>query len=246
MTFIVFGFHKSGTTFLKNLIEYVSKKTKFRHLTYNKCIKSSNTSDSHTIICPVRYPSHLSKLDLNDEDQVFVQVRNPFDTLISEYYSFGYTHPPNGGKKEYDDIISVNVRRKDISMNNLDVDKYCLKYSDHLLRRYDALHEMLQNIDSKIQVLYYSDMIHDFDKYLSVFLGSLGLSHKYDEIYNKYNAQFSKFKPIEDKEIIKKKSKSHRRNGIPGEYKLKLKESTLKILEKKFEKYYKRETFYIE
>ena len=196
----------------------------------------------YDIVCPVRYPIHLESINIKSNDVIFVQLRNPFDTLISEYYSFGFTHPPNGDSIENGEIISVNVRRQYIKKHQLGLDDYCLKYADHLIKRYEHLIKVVTKLKKnrcKVIPLYYSDMMLNFEDYFEKLCKHIKIDKTTkNAIYLKYKGQFTNFRPLNDNNIVKNRVKSHRRNGIPGEYKNKLKKQTLEVLIHKFAKYY--------
>lgn len=98
---------------------------------------------------------------LSDGCVGLVMVRDPRDILISEYYSFGFTH----GISKHPEVSSwqLNVRENIASMT---LDEYVLDRAPSVLANLLELYKISENC-SQHEILRYEDLIEDFDLFVS-------------------------------------------------------------------------------
>ena len=115
MNIQVYAFHKSGSMFLFRLFKYISIKNRIHYYSINANNEAKYKLDNsnNKILCPLR---HEPRETYNESIKYIVHYRNPIDTLISQYYSFGYIHaiPISPDKK----IKFLKRRAKDTITNN--------------------------------------------------------------------------------------------------------------------------------
>lgn len=151
---------------------------------------------------------------------VMFLIRDPRDILVSQYYSFGFSHPFNSTDPER--LAEQETWRKKIQSKT--VDEYVLDESDALLRRYSQLME-LETACARSTTLQYEDMIGNFDAFLNQFTKVAPLQPGVAEkIYLS-----TRPRPRED-------IHSHRRSGKIGGFRDKLEPATIDALNEKFSK----------
>ena len=151
MKLICFCFHKSGSTFFYRLFREIAYINNIDYYSINKTSMDIdkrvlpecmwNDELENYILCPTRGAPRDYRKDL----KYIIHFRNPLDIMISQYYSFGYTHgvpDPNSNKEKYDFFMK---RRKIIQSQT--IDEYCLSQ---------------ENIDeiNKILFMYYLQYIY--------------------------------------------------------------------------------------
>jgi hypothetical protein len=174
--------------------------------------------------------------DRIEEYSVLLHLRDPRDVLTSAYYSHAYNHR-----------ITERFKPSDEQRRNWEeqgVDNFVVDRIERVKREYEDLctHFLGKN---NVTLLKYEDMVVNYGKWLEGFLSAfaefepkqrtgigriLGLNtHQkiYTSVYNKYKGEFSPEKKKED-------VYSHKRQVSPGDYKRKLKKSTIELLNNEF------------
>jgi hypothetical protein len=179
---------------------------------------------------PIRVSSHpgLEKKKLVDptinvdfisSKSCIIFTRDPRDILVSEFYSFGYTHPLNPVKEKR--IWQLELRKK---IQNQSIDDYAIENCDHLKKSFEILIKIQKNARNTTN-LRYEDMINNFLK----FSDKLNAVLEFDnDIYSEF---YELTRPLEN---INKNS--HKRSGNPGDYQKEFKEETIQYLNKNLRK----------
>ncbi len=150
-----------------------------------------------------------------EDFRVFLQLRDPRDVLTSLYFSTAYSHALINQKM-------VDRRKKAKSMS---VDEYVLANSAQYERIYKQYCEVLQK-NSKIFFLKYELMVSEFDDWIMKLSEHIGLDqHSALIAVIKNKASFK----VESEDIY-----SQRRQVTPGDFRRKLKPSTIEALNKQF------------
>ena len=102
MKFAFYCFHKTGSMFIYRYCKFISRNSNYKLFSVengngptskqdiDKFLNQDNIIIAPVRICPSKY--------FNDVNYI-IHIRDPIDILISEYYSFGYTHPLLKNKK---------------------------------------------------------------------------------------------------------------------------------------------------
>jgi hypothetical protein len=154
---------------------------------------------------------------------VVLMIRDPRDILVSEYYSYGYSHavPLKRGNK-YDKFMKMRRMARQLT-----VDEYVIGESDRLYNTYQRYIRLLVNRYPLVYVTKYEDMTSDF----GVWLGNL-LDHCELKVSSGLLRSFFE----ESKKLQPKKEDvyQHNRKGMPGDYREKLKQETIDNLNLRF------------
>lgn len=168
------------------------------------------------------FPTPDEKFDTNLDVQHLVQVRDPRDILVSEYFSLGWIH------SDKDWNASDQKRRQTI--REMSIDQYVLKQDKinpyPLWERYRPILSLSRQPD--ITIVRYEDMVNQFDRWLLPVLQLLEL-----EPINRWQKTLQghyrdEFQPGES-------PGSHKRNVAPGDHRSKLLPETIAILNQQFE-----------
>lgn len=157
-----------------------------------------------------------------DKFLIILMIRDPRDLLVSLYYSLAYSHPiPNGENKKANFIDRKNLAlEKGIDVFVLDqMEYYYTLFTDYI--------KYLLPLNN-VYVTKYEDMVLSFEKWFDGLLNFSNLSLNENE-YIRLIEENKNLKPR--KENVNK----HIRKGIIGDYREKLKDETIKILDNKFE-----------
>ena len=227
---IVHSLHKSASMFLYQLFKDLSERQSFSYFSVNNSPANRQDVDSNIktnfCICPERkfnfdehnYP-HLS-------DVVhIVQIRDPRDILVSEYFSNGWIHPDEQWSERRKQLRTV--------IKKMSIDEYVLEAAETLGTfgnlplniRYQPILNLSLPENHQITILKYEDMITNFkdwlDKAIQPFQFDLTLNPlSVDEYYEKYKYEFQE----------KTETLEHKRKMTPGDHKEKLKQGTIEKL----------------
>ena len=229
----VHSLHKSGTMFLFNF---------FRHLChiYNVTMLSTNhstASDYDSISdlqslssvangkrivcrCPIRtFELEGFKVPNANQHRIF-HLRDPRDMLVSEYFSFGWTHATD------DDL---DGRRLEIQQ--MSIDEYVIGQSEQSTWPLEQKFQPLLDYDFDPQretVVKYEQMVTNFPFWCAKVLKAYGCRFPKSLTVRMAWRYRKEFKPSAE-------SLQHKRRMTPGDYKEKLKPETIKILNRRFE-----------
>lgn len=187
--------------------------------------------DKIGFFAPIRFFVNMANLK---ESNVILHLRDPRDMLVSMFYAYCYSH--RGPVKGY-----TGYRKK---IADEGIDNFCLRmvregvptligdygtgghikeFAGNILRRYeDYANKLLKKPD--VTLIKYEEMVTNFNKWLSKLVSALDFDNEEEIIkmlYIKYKNEFV----IERENIY-----SHKRKIVPGDYKGKLKPSTIKEL----------------
>lgn len=173
--------------------------------------QQSQNMISRLLIEPVCDPDFL-----RERTAVFL-VRDPRDILVSEYYSFGYTH----GLSQVEDLRREQIRKR-AEIQDLSLDDYVLSAAPQQRNWFNQIHE-LEVICDRSVILRYEDMVESFDTFLEAARKLLPISDSVaEEMYRR-----SRPKKKEDQS-------SHRRSGKTQGFRAKLKTQTIANLNQQF------------
>ena len=173
-------------------------------------------------------PFRVSPYEYEENLKYIIHYRNPLDILISQYYSFGYTHPvPDKSKVWYEEFIK---KREIIQSQTLD--EYCLsqKNIDDINEKYNSLFNWIEKYKHKENVFIsdYDDMYYNFEDWLKKIFDFLSL-----KTYNETLSMFEKEFKNSNEEHIKtdvKDVKRHHRSGLSKQYLIELKKTTIEFV----------------
>lgn len=160
-----------------------------------------------------------------DDYQILLVLRDPRDAVVSQYFSFLYSHgfPFLTNRKQIE--AKMHKRKKRISEETVDDYVIRLMNSDYIKKYYTYCQELIGK--PNVLFLKYEDMVNDFDSWLKSILEFFRLNVNRGVVNDIIrNADFK----VEKENIY-----SHKRQVIPGDYKRKLKRETIEELNKKWE-----------
>jgi len=175
----VFALHKSGSMFLYEYFKLLSNLNNLNYYSVNNHPQNQNDYNIKGCICPIRNISKDEQLDI-DETYIF-HFRNPIDTLISEYYSFGFTHiSENSWQQERKEYIQ-----------SITIDQYCINESNILLDRYKNMIDFinLHYYNENIIISKYDHMFYNFKQWNKDICSQLNINGE-DKLYNQFKSQF--------------------------------------------------------
>ena len=147
--------------------------------------------------------------NLHDKKILFL-IRDPRDILVSMYYSFGFTHGFSVNEK----IREFQERRRSI-IKKMTVDDYVVKEAHLLSQKFKIVNSLRMNINNHI-LLKYEDMIEKYDEFYRQLNEFIPLT---DDM--KFNL-FERTRPRKKEQLM-----NHKRSGIVGGYKQKLRKDTV-------------------
>ena len=187
-------------------------------------------------LCPERHFSFESyQFHCMSQLVHIVQIRDPRDILVSEYFSLGWTHPSEYGQWKWDnDLLEL---RDDLQAGKVSIDDYVLGAAEieapffgdsPLNARYEPLLRQAEN--RRIIVVKYEDMVMNFRRWTGKVLepfyaNSLSRGVATGRYYLKYRKEFR----------YRGERMTHKRKMLPGDHKEKLKPATIKKLNVIFE-----------
>jgi hypothetical protein len=172
--------------------------------------------------CALVYRFFPTEKTLNNTDIIhLIQIRDPRDVLVSLYFSLGYIHDYGKNTK--------NVRDK---IQKIDINTFVLKNSFYFEEIYKDL--FISTKYKNVQYLSYKDMVINFKTWANNNVKYFNLNEQQKEsLYLQHYSQFENIKETSKEELLKGPTK-HNRKMLPGDYKEKLNDETIDILNKKF------------
>lgn len=160
----------------------------------------------------------------NLEDYLIVlMIRDPRDIVVSSYYSTAYSHPLPS--KRSDKSAAFFDKRQ--NAQQITIDEYALQEAEEVLAVYDRYIDLLLNRTSNLYVTKYEQMVQDHHQWMLDLFNYCQLEVS-STLLATLKAEHERLRP--KKEDIN----SHNRKGKAGDYKEKLKSSTIAILNHKF------------
>ena len=188
-----------------------------------------NSASGHKIHAPIRE----TPKDFKSDTLYLIHLRDPLDILISQYYSYGYTHiEPND-----ENLLKLFQQRRN-EIQNQTIEEYCsndkviaeLKSKFAKVRDWQEKHVNEKNIINS----FYDDMFYNFKYWNNQITNHLKLDNDLSVfLYNKFHESFM-VRPIDNKEILNGRAKPHKRNGRSGQYKTELSDKLVKRLQEHF------------
>mgnify|MGYP001450815604 CR=1 FL=1 len=193
----IYPIHKSASSLQKRIYHYINFKLEYE-----------------TIICKRLSDKRFSKI--KNLEKFFIVLRHPLNTLISQYYSFGWTHSnTNFNKARF--LERERIRQ-------LTLDDYILESQKSLYTKFNFSYTYINKI------IKYENMMNKPDKFLEFITRNCNAMHLLDEIKDRFIKDFM-FDGIDlSQQIVDNKVISHKRNLDDNEYQKKLKKSTLDSL----------------
>jgi hypothetical protein len=154
---------------------------------------------------------------------VLFMVRDPRDVLVSEYFSYGFSHavPSSRGNKLEGFMV---MRRK---AQGILIDDYVISESERVNENYQRYINLLLGPYPHVHVAKYEDMVVDFQPWLESLLQYCGLAIS-ARLFQLLVDEAAQLRPI--REDVHK----HIRKGKSGDYKEKLKKSSIDFLNTTF------------
>ncbi len=155
--------------------------------------------------------------------RVVLMIRDPRDVLVSEYYSYAFSHsePSKLGNK-YADFMKMRQKAR-----NVTIDEYVLSECDRLYFNYERYITLLLDRYTHVFVTKYEEMTSDFGAWLKKILEYCELEVG-DELFEILLNEAGRLKPKQED------VHHHVRKGMPGDYKEKLDRKTIDRLDTKF------------
>ena len=247
---LVYTVHKAASMFLHKLVTELAKQLEFNVYSindkkYHDIIKEASwksfieTTTGPSCFGPIRAGEDVALpvfLDDISKYSVVVHLRDPRDVLTSAYYSHTYSHGIT------DRFRPTSEQRKEWEEQG--VDGFVVNRIPRVKKEYEDLCDRLVGKEN-VTLVKYEEMVTDYGGWLKGFmsafsgfevrhtavldtlLGEKNHEKVYSKLYKKYKDDFNPEKKEED-------VYSHKRQVTPGDYKRKLKESTIETLNGEF------------
>jgi len=160
-----------------------------------------------------RYEFVRNLIKKTNEVKTIFWVRDPRDILVSMYYSFGFSHGISSEKG----VAAYQENRK-ADIQKVTIDEYVLREVMRIENKFNYMRSLMA-INNEYILLKYEDMIHNYDTFYNEFSGFIG-----GEI-NMYHDLYDNTRPRKSEDI-----NSHKRSGMVGGYRDKLKPETIECL----------------
>lgn len=211
----VYCLHKCGSVLQNTILTQICKKISFNF--YEVLLYNNIPRKNIPYICLYR---HIGNIKNNS----VIVLRHPLNRLISQYYSFGWTH--DDSHKWIKDL----KKRNDIRQKFLESRKKIqnLSLNDYVIQNLtDRIDEYNIALTSNALIIPYEYIITHPKEYLSLILSKINYLHMLDDIYHNIHKEFI-FNNDFSLNIIEKKYTGHRRTlHKDGEYLEKLSKSTI-------------------
>jgi hypothetical protein len=225
---VVHALHKSASMFLFELFRELADQVHVPfHSVHNQPPDHGNipvdTTDSF-ILCPVRgFNFEAYSFPSLDRLVRIVQIRDPRDILVSEYYSLGWRHT--------DSHWSDEERERREAIQKIPIDEFVLTeaYTGKapLVERMEPLLHADQI--SGLTIVRYADMIENFPTWIATIVAATGAQPAAPLIELLVNSFENNFSPDED-------AGGHKRRVTPGDHRNQLRPETILALNRKFER----------
>ena len=218
----VHALHKSASMFLYKFFQYVSRQQGFEFYSANNQPPNELLSEQPKgkfCCCPLR--TFKFGDDANDDSDIvrIFHVRDPRDMLVSEYFSFGWSHSTG--------VSGMGDRREEIQ--DMSIDDYVIEQPNFsnwpLEKKFAPLME--RDLDSHREILVkYETMVTRFPEWAAKVIGPFRYRIPKLAVAKLAWKYRNEFKPsVGD---------SHRRSVTPGDHRRKLQPATIEILNDRF------------
>ena len=177
--------------------------------------------DHSFVLCPVR-SFDCDSYQFSELDQVhhLLQVRDPRDILVSEYFSLGWRHTTENWPEE-----ALQRREK---IRSISVDEFVLEELHGKLPLVERYRPILELVDREnVQVVKYETLVTEFPSWLETVLALIDLSDAKllkRKLLWKYRHEFQP----------DPSNPGHKRNVLPGDHREKLSAETITMLNERF------------
>ena len=221
---VVHGLHKTGTMFLYQLFQRLSKTRKIGFYSENNSPPNKHLAfqkpTEDFCLCPVRDYADTVGLPENYDVKRIFHVRDPRDILVSQYFSFGWRHTHQG--------LPDNVQRfRDFVRRNT-IDEYVLHENAVVPPLKEMFADLINRPPQELEhVVYYEEMVLSFPKYLSKVVAAFNFPFPSLPIARYATRYRNEFKPD-------KANDGHKRSVLPGDHVRKLRPETIAKLNEIF------------
>ncbi len=222
----VHALHKSATMFLYKFFKDVSNRKGYEYYSANNDPDNelfSTNANNNFCVCPVRSFDDVGQPPSEDLNQHrIIHIRDPRDILVSEYFSFGWSHSQADGKL-------TDTRKQEIQ--KMSIDDYVLNQPEfsswHLGQKLEPLADLVIS-DSTI-VVRYETMVTHFPRWVRQVIKPF--QFRWPSLAaTRYSVKYrNEFTPASGNQLV------HKRNVKPGDHVDKLKPDTIKKLNNRFE-----------
>ena len=222
---MVHALHKSASMFLFKFFDDLCSTLDVPLFSIHNTPPNENavhdSCDESFVICPIRSLQIVEGVFSKAQNlRYLVQVRDPRDVLVSEYYSLGWLHSLDGWNEE--------ARQRRAKIQETPIDQFVLAENltgkASLLERMQPLPELLHH--PSVTIVTYEEMVNDFPSWLSKVLGTLELEECdafREQLVLKYQDEF-----------LPTPSGGHKRKVTPGDHRVQLQPATIERLNEKF------------
>ena len=180
----------------------------------------ADTHDSF-VLCPIRnFDCESYQFPNLERVNYLIQVRDPRDILVSEYFSLGWLHSSKNWSDE------GKERREKIQ--SMSIDDFVLDESLHgkqpLFERMEPVLRFAQQ--DNVELVKYETLVTQFPVWLETVMRFAGLGEAKNLTSKLIHQYKNEFQPDQ--------SGGHKRNIVPGDYKEKLNAQTIETLNQRF------------
>jgi hypothetical protein len=232
--------HKSASMFLHNYSKSIVSRLGdgWEHFSQNNSPPNAESAKSAVgsgILCWRGFgPTPDWAIERNDSI-ILCQLRDPRDILVSEYFSIGFLHSENF---LHEDARST---KQMIADGKLSIDEFVQRSAvegisfskSSLKRRYQqllVLEQSSKELGFPIKMVKYEDMVLHYRQWCSDVLQFLELSDFGNDLFEEFKSEFDVAGLIERGEQM-----THRRAVLPGDYKGKLSDESIRFIEQEFD-----------
>jgi hypothetical protein len=193
----LFVMHKASSVLQHNISLYVNKLDSRERIVFNRW-KESTYKD----------------FNIRDNNCLII-IRHPLNKLISQYYSYGWTHPPQ--------IAGAKHKERSALIRSMTLDEYVTEQSN----KSNIINSFLEAYKYKDKLLKYEDMMRDPNSYMLFLLKQINRREFSQSLVAKFKDQFLFKHGDLSEDIVKRGLITHKRNLDHEEYKHKLLPSTI-------------------
>ena len=223
----IHALHKSGTMFLYHFFKRLAAQQQFEFFSTNNDPPNEPAEDTtlpaRFCCCPLRTFEFDSSFTISDDLFRIFHVRDPRDMLVSEYFSFGWSHPTTASEG-----AGLSKRRKEIQQ--MSIDDYVVnqpKFSNRPLdKKFRPLVTRKLEPNSEILVKY-ETMVTRFPAWVAKVIQPFGFRIPRFAAAKLAWRYRNEFKPSG--------KGTHKRTITPGDFRNQLQPRTIQILNDRFE-----------
>ncbi len=224
---LVHALHKSASMFLHKFFDDLCRRKKVPYFSiHNQEPEKQEVPegfDKSFVLGPLRtFKTDLYEFPMMNQVKHLIQVRDPRDILVSEYFSLGWLHSDDDWNE------TDKLRREQI--RQLTIDEFVLNEAEFskypLLDRYLPILDLCEQ--ANVQVVRYEDMVLNFSAWLDQVLDVADVQPRAIWRRRLVRQYRDEFQPGGTKQ-------PHKRNVMPGDHRAKLKPETIDVLNRQYE-----------